>query len=470
MQTPTYGESCSERSEALLGFDDEFVYAAGRLYDREPDRIQITDQETRRHGGHVGLVRRPFRFVQRQGELPGLFHDTGGAALRRRRVSGRADRHRDGYAHEPELEHVLGRGRRPLRGGLVRRDAHPALEPPLPGGSRRRGHGRDRLPLALPPERDRRLPGHPEELGRHERLEALAGPGDRLARPAAAPPGLPHPLRPHRLRTDLRAQRRRDGLCRRPRPQARAGPRLQVRPDRQPDLRRDGQSRFRPGRGRRRPGQPDPLFAVLPGEAALLPGAVEQLRLQHGRLEHALLQPPHRSVGDVDSDDVEPVRIYGGARLVGRLGAWDVGFLDMQTAALDDNPSENFGVLRLRRQVINPYSYFGGMLTSRVGCRRELRRRLRPRLDLAHGRRRLFHPAVGPDIQGRADEPGLRPRVGARRRDVGKTDHQGLRDDGALLADRRHVRSGHGLRDDGRLYGLSTPGPCTAGSRTRTRR
>ncbi|MBP1659428.1 MAG: putative rane associated hydrolase [Candidatus Aminicenantes bacterium] len=74
-------------------------------------------------------------------------------------------------------------------------------------------------------------------------------------------------------------------------------------------------------------------------------------------------------VGDVDADDLRSVRIFGGARLVGRLGGWDIGLLDMQTAALDEeNPSENFGVLRLRRQVINPYSYFGGIVTSRVGA------------------------------------------------------------------------------------------------------
>ena len=67
--------------------------------------------------------------------------------------------------------------------------------------------------------------------------------------------------------------------------------------------------------------------------------------------------------------DDEPVRIYGGARLIGRLGPWDVGVLDMQTASLRsaDAPSENFGVLRLRRRVFNPYSYVGGMLTSRLG-------------------------------------------------------------------------------------------------------
>jgi len=65
--------------------------------------------------------------------------------------------------------------------------------------------------------------------------------------------------------------------------------------------------------------------------------------------------------------DDQPVRIYGGARVVGRVGGWDLGFLDMQTAAFEDSPSENFGVFRLRRRVINPYSYIGGIVTSRIG-------------------------------------------------------------------------------------------------------
>lgn len=75
----------------------------------------------------------------------------------------------------------------------------------------------------------------------------------------------------------------------------------------------------------------------------------------------------------------EEVQIYGGARLVGRIGAWDLGFLNMQTADLYGSSeldssidslllsSENFGVLRLRRQVINENSYVGGIFTSRIG-------------------------------------------------------------------------------------------------------
>ena len=77
-------------------------------------------------------------------------------------------------------------------------------------------------------------------------------------------------------------------------------------------------------------------------------------------------------------EEPEPVRIYGGARVTGRIRNWDVGFLDMQTAPLLKKrvdhpsvsllPSENFGVLRFRRQVFNENSYVGTMFTSRLGA------------------------------------------------------------------------------------------------------
>jgi hypothetical protein len=41
----------------------------------------------------------------------------------------------------------------------------------------------------------------------------------------------------------------------------------------------------------------------------------------------------------------------------------------MQTEKFEDLSSENFNVVQLRRQVINPYSYIGGMITSRIGNR-----------------------------------------------------------------------------------------------------
>ncbi|MYK17581.1 carbohydrate binding family 9 domain-containing protein [Candidatus Poribacteria bacterium] len=64
--------------------------------------------------------------------------------------------------------------------------------------------------------------------------------------------------------------------------------------------------------------------------------------------------------------DREQIPIIGGARLVGRIGDWDLGFLNMQTARKAEIPRENFGVLRLRRQVLNPYSYAGILLTNRI--------------------------------------------------------------------------------------------------------
>jgi hypothetical protein len=66
------------------------------------------------------------------------------------------------------------------------------------------------------------------------------------------------------------------------------------------------------------------------------------------------------------SADGQPIPILGGTRLVGRIGSWDLGLIDMQTEEAGGVPSENFGVLRLRRTVVNDHSYVGGMATSRV--------------------------------------------------------------------------------------------------------
>jgi hypothetical protein len=70
----------------------------------------------------------------------------------------------------------------------------------------------------------------------------------------------------------------------------------------------------------------------------------------------------------------EAVRLLGGGRLVGRMGAWEVGVIPLQTARRttgfepgDGLPSANFGVLRLRRQAFNAHSTVGGMVTSRLG-------------------------------------------------------------------------------------------------------
>ncbi|MCH7475339.1 MAG: carbohydrate binding family 9 domain-containing protein [Gemmatimonadetes bacterium] len=63
----------------------------------------------------------------------------------------------------------------------------------------------------------------------------------------------------------------------------------------------------------------------------------------------------------------EPVRLLGGARLVGRIGKTDLGFLNMQTASTATFDAENFGVIRVRRQVFNRFSNVGGIATTRIG-------------------------------------------------------------------------------------------------------
>jgi len=67
------------------------------------------------------------------------------------------------------------------------------------------------------------------------------------------------------------------------------------------------------------------------------------------------------------ASDLTPVPVAGGARLVGRVGGWDVGMLEMETRAQNAAPSENFGVLRVRHPVLNPWSTVGLMATSYIG-------------------------------------------------------------------------------------------------------
>jgi len=62
----------------------------------------------------------------------------------------------------------------------------------------------------------------------------------------------------------------------------------------------------------------------------------------------------------------EPVRLLGGARLVGQVRGWDIGFFDAQTGRTPAGTRENLGVLRVRRGVLNARSWVGMMLTSRI--------------------------------------------------------------------------------------------------------
>lgn len=60
-------------------------------------------------------------------------------------------------------------------------------------------------------------------------------------------------------------------------------------------------------------------------------------------------------------------RIYGGARMVGRIQKWDIGFLDMQTEDVANNSSKNLGLVRFKKQLGEGNSYLGGIFTSSLG-------------------------------------------------------------------------------------------------------
>ena len=93
-----------------------------------------------------------------------------------------------------------------------------------------------------------------------------------------------------------------------------------------------------------------PFFLERAGPFSFSTGA------DQGRLFHS------RSIGLVDG---QPVRILVGVRALGRAGRVDFGGLSMQTARHDGGPSENLAVGRVRAQTLNTTSYVGGMLTSR---------------------------------------------------------------------------------------------------------
>jgi hypothetical protein len=71
-----------------------------------------------------------------------------------------------------------------------------------------------------------------------------------------------------------------------------------------------------------------------------------------------------RSIGL--SADRRPIPILGGARLSGRAGSTEIGVLGMQTRASDAGPAENFGVLRLRRN-LGTTADIGMMVVNRQG-------------------------------------------------------------------------------------------------------
>ncbi len=63
--------------------------------------------------------------------------------------------------------------------------------------------------------------------------------------------------------------------------------------------------------------------------------------------------------------DGRPIPIVGGARVTGRVGSWELGLLNMQTQRLGATPAENFGVVRVRKNLFGR-SDIGMLLQNRA--------------------------------------------------------------------------------------------------------
>ncbi len=68
------------------------------------------------------------------------------------------------------------------------------------------------------------------------------------------------------------------------------------------------------------------------------------------------------------SNDGQAIPLYGGGRVSGKVGLWNVGLLNMQTQESEafNTPSNNFGVVRLMRELPNR-SAIGGLFVNRQG-------------------------------------------------------------------------------------------------------
>jgi hypothetical protein len=62
----------------------------------------------------------------------------------------------------------------------------------------------------------------------------------------------------------------------------------------------------------------------------------------------------------------EPISILGGGKLTGKVGAVDLGVLDVQTRSAESAPAENFLVARARKELLGR-SYVGALFTNREG-------------------------------------------------------------------------------------------------------
>ena len=63
--------------------------------------------------------------------------------------------------------------------------------------------------------------------------------------------------------------------------------------------------------------------------------------------------------------DLQPVNILGGARLFGKVGKSNIGFLCLETGKVDSVPATNNTVFRYKYD-LGSQSYIGGIITSKI--------------------------------------------------------------------------------------------------------
>jgi hypothetical protein len=66
--------------------------------------------------------------------------------------------------------------------------------------------------------------------------------------------------------------------------------------------------------------------------------------------------------------DFQPVQIIGGARLFGKIGRSNIGFLCLETGKIDSVPATNNSVFRYKYD-IGKQSYIGGIITSKINSK-----------------------------------------------------------------------------------------------------
>ncbi len=323
MVEPRPGEAPSERTEVRIVYDAHSLYIGVHCLDSEPDRIAANTMAHdsggdsggmgRYYYGHHGssissddLVRVLLDPFQDKRTAYVFFVNPRGARGEGLVYAGDASLNWDGI-WEAEAS-------RPRR-RLVRRDAHPVqddLVPPRPdawGINVERTIARKHGDHPAVRDEPRQQLQQPDGGGRPDRDRGRqAGPGHHL--PA------------------LRPGQRREGqpTFRAPTREARRRVRHLQELHPQPGRRRQLQHGLRRDRGRRAAHQPDPLPAVLPREADVLPRGLGDLQLQLEHQLHALLQPHDRALSTATrSPSSSATKLYG------KVGNTNLAILDVQT-------------------------------------------------------------------------------------------------------------------------------------------